>query len=851
MREPTARWPLQPLPIDPLLPAIGDTVRRERRLVLEAPPGVGKTTRVPAELLAGLGDRAQRVLVLEPRRLAARLAAQRVALERGEKLGGSVGYQVRFESAISAATRLLFMTEGLFARRLLDDRELAGVGCVVLDEFHERHLHTDLALAWLHHLQQTTRPDLQLVVMSATLESAPVAAFLDQAPVLRAPGQRFDVAVEHAAHDDDRPLEVQVRSTVLRLLRDGLDGDVLVFLPGAAEIRRCRAALDAIAADSDLELHLLHGDLPAAEQDAAIRPSTRRKVILSTNVAESSITVDNVAAVIDSGLARIASQRPWSGLPALELRPIARAAVEQRTGRAGRTRSGRCLRLFTAGDLATRPPHERPEIARSDLAELALTVGQLTGRADRAALDWLEPPAAPAWQAAVDLLRQLSALDDSGALTAIGQQLLRWPTHPRLGKLLLEAHRCGVFEPACAIAALLGERDIVARRGLDRPTAASAVSGSDLIDRGELLAAARGARFAASALDRLGLDAGAVHQVERARQQLLGLRPITPSSRATAAEREHLLQQCTLLAFGDRVARRRPGTRELVLASGGEARLAEESAVQDSPWLVAVDASERRHGTHTTVVAQLASAIEPDWLIDLFPDRVAEQDEVSFDEAHGRVSVVSRLCFGQLALTETRRDGRGHAGAARVLADQAFKRGLSAICDVDKLAELRQRLQLAAELDPASGLASVSDGDLRALVERLALECATIDELRRQDLEKALNASCGPRGRARLDALCPPFVALPGRKRAPVHYPEGAPPFVASFIQDFFGLDATPTLGGRQPLQLQLLAPSKRPVQVTTDLPGFWRNHYPAIRKELCRRYPRHRWPEDPVRATR
>jgi ATP-dependent helicase HrpB len=250
------------------------------------------------------------------------------------------------------------------------------------------------------------------------------------------------------------------------------------------------------------------------------------------------------------------------------------------------------------------------------------------------------------------------------------------------------------------------------------------------------------------------------------------------------------------------------------------------------------------------VIAHLASAIEPDWLIDLFPERVAEQDEVAFDDTRGRVSVRSRLRFGQLVLTETERDGRGHAGAARVLAEQAFKRGLSAICDVDKLAELRMRVRLAAELEPTSGLAPIGDDDLRAAVEQLALACATIDELRRQDLLSALVARCGARSRARLDALCPLHVALPGRKRAPVHYPEGAPPFVASFIQDFFGLDVTPALGaGRQPLQLQLLAPSKRPVQVTTDLPGFWRNHYPTIRKELCRRYPRHSWPEDPLRA--
>ncbi|MBN2358090.1 MAG: ATP-dependent RNA helicase, partial [Deltaproteobacteria bacterium] len=571
----STRCPLQPLPIDPLLPQIADVVRRERRLVLEAPPGAGKTTRVPPALLGALANAGQSVLVLEPRRLAARLAARRVADERGETLGGSVGYQVRFDSALSPDTRLLYLTEGLFSRRLLEDRDLAGVGCVVLDEFHERHLHTDLALAWVWRLMQSARPDLQLVVMSATLESGPVAALLDRAPVLRAAGQRFEVAIEHLP-ESRKSLALQVRAAVARSLRDGLDGDVLVFVPGAAEIRRCLEALTELAAASGLELHALHGDLPPAEQDAAIRPGARRKIIVSTNVAESSITVANVAVVIDSGLARIASHRPWSGLPALEVRPIARAAVEQRTGRAGRTRAGRCLRLYGAADLATRPSHERPEIARSDLSELALTVAQLVGRADDKALSWLDAPPAPAWSSALDLLRRLSALDTTGALTTTGRQLLRWPTHPRIGRLLLEAHRRGVFEPACAIAALLGERDIVARRGLERRAAAAAVSGSDLIDRGELLAVARGARFAEGALERLGLDPAAVRTVERARQQLLSLRPTGEPARASADERERRLQQSTLAAFADRVARRRPNTRTLVLASGGEALLAEE-----------------------------------------------------------------------------------------------------------------------------------------------------------------------------------------------------------------------------------------------------------------------------------
>src|SRR5512147_946560 len=411
---------MQPLPIDPLLPEVVAALRRSPALVIEAPPGAGKTTRVPRALLeAGLAGEGQ-VVVLEPRRLAARLAARRVAQEMGERVGGTVGYQVRFEEVAGPRTRLRYLTEGLLTRRLVSDPRLAGVGAVVLDEFHERHLPGDLALGFLKRLQ-AERPDLKVLVMSATLDAGPVARFLS-APSLRSEGRLFEVALEYLSPAEAaRPdrLEEQVAAAVRRLLREGVDGDVLVFLPGAAEIRRAREGLEALARQAGLDLLPLHGDLPPEEQDRAVRPGPRRKVILSTNVAETSVTIEGVAAVVDSGLARVASHSPWSGLPRLEVRKVSRASAAQRAGRAGRTRPGRALRLYTRHDHDSRPEFDLPEVAREDLCEpfLALSaLGALDG------FPWLEPPPGAAAEAARALLLRLGAVDGRGAVTDLGRR---------------------------------------------------------------------------------------------------------------------------------------------------------------------------------------------------------------------------------------------------------------------------------------------------------------------------------------------------------------------------------------------------------------------------------------------
>src|SRR5918911_1552819 len=430
---------MQPLPIDSLLPEIVASLRgRAPNLVIEAPPGAGKTTRVPVALLdAGLAGDGE-VWVLEPRRLAARLAARRVAEERGERVGDSVGYQVRFDEVSGPSTRLRFVTEGVLTRRLLSDPHLTRVGVVVLDEFHERHLQADLALALLRRLQQGARKDLRIVAMSATLEAAPIAEYLSDCPTLPSEGRRFEVAVEHLSRADERPLAAQVEGAVRRLLTDGLDGDVLVFLPGAAEIRRAQEACAPFAEQSGWLVLPLHGELPAAEQDRAVKPSEQRKIILSTNVAESSITIESVLAVVDSGLARIAGHSPWSGIATLNVARISKAAAMQRAGRAGRTRPGRCLRLYTAQDFAARPEHETPEIQRLDLTEPVLEL-HAAGIRDLHGFNWFEAPTRHALDAAESLLRRLGALDAEARGTKTGERMLRFPLHPRLARMLVEA----------------------------------------------------------------------------------------------------------------------------------------------------------------------------------------------------------------------------------------------------------------------------------------------------------------------------------------------------------------------------------------------------------------------------
>lgn len=742
---------MTPLPIDSLLPEIVTQLRRGTSLVIEAPPGAGKTTRVPPALLPLVEGE---VLVLEPRRLAARLAARRVASELGERVGETVGYQVRFEDVGGPRTRLRFVTEGVLTRRLLDDPRLEGVGAVVLDEFHERHLDGDLALALLRRLQKTTRPELFVVAMSATLNAGPISEFLDDCAVLRSEGKLYHLSIEYTPHSA-AALEDQVVAAVERLVEDR--GDVLVFLPGAAEIRRASRALEGLAARKNLLVVPLHGDLSPAEQDRAISPAAQRKIILSTNVAESSVTIEGVTAVIDSGLARVAADSPWTGLPSLEVRRISQASAVQRAGRAGRTAPGRVIRLYTAEDFHRRAAADTPEILRRELSQLVLQL-----RAMKVSeLAWLDAPPAPAIAAANALLDRLGVLPHMAEL----------PLPPRLSKLVLEAAARGVPEKGCAAAAVLSSGE----RGADLLT----------VMEGEWQP-----------------------QTKRVYEQLRRLVP----GRDRKGGGDAALLQAVLAAFPDRVARhRRDG--ELLLSTGGSARL----PGCRYEFVIAVDVQERK-------VHLAAGPIQPEWLL----ERVAESTSLAWNRTAERVELVTALVYDQLTIDESRIPALPSGESARLLAEKALEVDIGRFADRDALEQLRARAAFA-------GVEIAVEETLRELCR----ERTSFAELEAAHLLAALRP-------AHIEKMAPERLRLPGGRDVQVHYETGKPPWIESRLQDFFGVEETPRIG-KTPVVVHLLAPNRRPVQVTSDLRGFWERLYPQIRRELSRRYPKHKWPEKPV----
>ncbi|MBL0158727.1 MAG: ATP-dependent helicase HrpB [Bryobacterales bacterium] len=759
------------LPVDALLPGLVKSLRDHPNLVLEAPPGAGKTTRVPPALLgAGFGE----ILVLEPRRLAARLAARRVAVEMGEPVGETTGYQVRFESFAGPKTRIRFLTEGVLTRRLLADPDLRGVGAVVLDEFHERHLEGDLALALLRRLQLSARPDLRLVVMSATLEGETIARHLGACPVLRSEGRLFPLTVAYTPHSAET-LETRVAAAVERVLRDQPVGDVLVFLPGAAEIRRCQRAIRASA----LVLPL-YGDLPPEEQDRAVLPAVpgQRKVILSTNVAESSVTIEGVCAVVDSGLARVARDNPWTGLPRVELQRVPRASAVQRAGRAARTGPGLVIRLYTEEDFLRRPEHDQPEIARRELAQLCLDL-HAAGLRDPHALPWLDAPPEAALQSAEDLLHRLGALDRDGGITKFGRDLAALPLHPRLAALALHGGAEGI---AAAARLASGNRSNSA-------------------------------------------------QIESQLRRLMPRRPAQD------------LHKAYLLAFPDRVARRRKAT-ELLLSGGASAVLANDAGVEKAEFLVALDIEERPD--QGLPLVRQASPVEPDWLLELFPNQVTARETVEWNRTAERVDAVSALVYDQLVLEESRGAMPDPALASEMLAAKAVEAGLHRFADPDAIDALRNRAAFAG-LDPL---------DLPAALRALAAGLRSFAELetctRNGGLERALLELAGNGAQQRLNRLAPEWLTLPSGRKTRVNYTPGQPPWAASRLQDFFGLRETPRVGAAAtPVTVHLLAPNRRPVQMTQDLAGFWERLYPQVRKELSRRYPRHAWPENPYNTSK
>jgi ATP-dependent helicase HrpB len=646
--------------------------------------------------------------------------------------------------------------------------------------------------------------------MSATLDAAPVAQFLGGARVIRSEGRQYPLEIEYTPHSP-APLEEQVAAALERLAARGLTGHVLVFLPGAAEIRRAQTSCAPFARRSGWLLLPLHGDQSPEEQDRAVGPSDQRRVILSTNVAESSITIEGVGAVIDSGLARVASHSPWSGLPTLQVARISQASAKQRAGRAGRTGPGRVVRLYPVEDLARRPAHDTPEIARADLAPAALLLHAM-GVDGLGALDWLDAPPAAAVEHAEDLLHQL------GAFGSLGQEMARYPMHPRLARLIVEARRRGVAEQGSTIAALLsaGER---------LPAEPHSATRSDLLVLME-------SRWS-PATERM------VRQVRRIARLP---RPPTPGLRPPA---EDALLISVLSAFPDRVARRREAS-ELQLAAGGPAQLAPSSTVTANQFLVAVEAEDRPDQKMPLV--RIASGIEPEWLLDLFPERIRETAQIEWNRAAERVEAVSSLMFDRIAI-ESHRAGPDPEAAHALLMEKAMEAGIARFADPEEIEAFLARVNFASQHAPVPPLGP--DGVEHALGS-LASGLKSFAEMesaaRDGGLLSALERQLPPPARRLLDEIAPARIRLARGRLARVHYAAGQPPSIASRLQDFFGMSQTPAVArGAVPLVLLLLAPNQRPVQTTSDLAGFWQRLYPQVRKELARRYPKHAWPENPL----
>jgi ATP-dependent helicase HrpB len=840
----------------PVAAILGDVVAAARggAVVVTAPPGSGKTTLVPAALLDDLpGDlpAPQQVVLLQPRRLAARAVAHRIARLRGSAVGGEVGYQVRFDARVGRATRLVVETTGIMLRRLVDDVTLPGIAAVVLDEFHERSLEMDLVLGLLVRLRQTVRPDLRVVVMSATLAAEPVAALLGAGaagpgtacPVIHAAGRVYPVETRYLRHGDRRDLVTLVGEAVPLALR-ATSGHVLVFLPGVGEIRRCQEALGPRVEREGHAVLPLYGDLPPEAQDRVIDEIGRRKVILATNVAETSVTIPGVTAVIDSGLARQSRVAPATGLPRLELVPISKAAAEQRAGRAGRTEPGVCWRLWDEAAHQHRPAAEPPEALREDVAGPLL---QLLAIGEGEEFPWLDPPPPESLERASGLLRRLGAtlVDQPGCgrIAPLGRSLARVPAHPRQARLLLAGAEHGVLREAALAAALLSERDpFRTPRGggpRDRQTVRSRC---DLSDR----VLALQAFHAGAALDDPALDphpAGA-QAVLRAAEQLSRLVDMPLAQRA--ADPVTALRRALLDAFPDRLARLRSGSQDRGTLVGGRGVRLTASRLRGEPLFLAIDVMDA--GGEAEV--RLASAIERSWLDEepAATANLATREELLWHPSRKQVEARLRTSWLDLVLDETPSAIADPTAAAAILAREAAKEFPRVLPAGDSAAGLflARARWLAAAL-PDLGLPPLADADLAGRLPELCRGCRSLDELRQANWLGAVQSLVGHDRVAEIERLAPTHLAIKG-KRHRLAYEPGQPPVVAIRIQELFGVTATPRVaGGRLPVLLHLLGPNHRPQQVTDDLAGFWERTYPQVRKELRRRYPKHAWPENPL----
>ena len=872
------------LPIYEIEREIIARLQADRRLILSAPTGSGKSTQVPQMLwkhgLLGGGQ----VVILQPRRLAARLLAARVAQELGVRLGDEVGYQIRFENCTSAKTKIRFVTEGVLLRQLIDDPQLRGVAVILFDEFHERHLYGDITLARALDLQEQQRPDLRLAVMSATLNVGELEKYLAGAGeggtpggevrcgVVTSEGRTFPVEVEYLprrAGPSSPPAWELAAAEFARFVRDGGEGDVLVFMPGGYEISQ---TMEAIRHSGEAKGYLilpLHGELPPKDQDAAVARYQQPKVVVATNVAETSITIDGVRLVLDSGLARVARYDANRGINTLLIEKISQANADQRTGRAGRTAPGKCVRLWSRAEHDERPPHELPEIRRLDLSEVVLTL-KAAGVEDLRKFRWLEKPDEISLTHAEELLADLGALKarpermaDGGSkmagavpagpllqITGVGRKMLAFPLHPRYARMLLAAQEYGCVHQACLVAALTQGRDLLIRNpGREVESAREDLLGekasSDFWVVMRAWSFAVNNQFRMDACRKLGIHAVTAKQVGPLFEQFLRIAKDEGLDTRPNDVKDEALQKCILIGFSDRVARRLDqGTLRCELVHGRRGLLARESRVQHSPLLVTAEIREvEGRDREVNTILSLATAIEADWLRELFPDDIKSEVQVEFDAQQKRVLAAELLRFRDLALAAKRIDPPPADAAARLLAAEILAGRLLLPNWDHSVEQWLARLNLLCQQCPDLQLPAITEDDKQHIIGQLCLGAVSYKDIKEREVKPMVMSWLSQPQRELLDKHAPERLTLPNGRTPKVNYENGKSPFISLRIQELYDVNQTPKIAlGRVPVTVHILTPGMKPVQVTQDLANFWREHYPKIKSELARKYPKHSW---------
>ncbi len=842
------------LPIYEIERKIVDRLQADRRLILSAPTGSGKSTQVPQMLLKhGLLGGGQ-VVILQPRRLAARLLAARVATELGVKLGEEVGYQIRFENCTSSKTQIRFVTEGVLLRQMIEDGQLKGISALIFDEFHERHLYGDITLAQALDLQEKHRPDLKIAVMSATLNVGELEKYLAPCATLSSEGRTFPVEIEYLPRRlglNAPPVWELAAEEFSRFVRNGGVGDVLVFMPGGFEISQ---TIEAIRHTSEARgrgyiILPLHGELQPKDQDAAVARYSQPKVVVATNVAETSITIDGVRLVVDSGLARVARYDANRGINTLLIEKISQANADQRTGRAGRTAPGTCIRLWSRPEHDERAPHEMPEIRRLDLSEVVLTL-KAAGVDDLRQFRWLEKPDEISLTHAEELLEDLGGIGHDKKITKIGRKMLAFPLHPRYARMLLAAQEYQCVHQACLVAALTQGRDLLIRNpGKDvenlREDLLGEKASSDFWIVMRAWSYAVNNQFRLDACRKLGIHAVTARQVGPLFEQFLRIAKDEGLDVRPNEVKDENLQKCILIGFSDRVARRLDqGTLRCELVHGRRGVLARESKVQHSPLFVAAEIREiEGRDREVNTILSLATSIEVDWLKELFLDDIKGDVHVQFDPREKRVLAAELLRFRDLALSAKRIDPPPADAAARLLADEVLAGRLHLPNWDHAVDQWLARLDLLCQHCADLQLPAITEEDKKAIIEQLCHDAVSYKDIKEREVKPIVMSWLSQAQRELLDKHAPERLTLSNGRTPKVNYEPGKSPFISVRIQELYDINQTPKIAlGRVPVTVHILTPGMKPIQVTQDLANFWREHYPKIKSELARKYPKHLW---------